>query len=89
LLWVSLRGQTAVALDDRRVAERCYHDLLPWGGEPAGMSSGSVTLGPVALVLGDLARLLGLDTARDHYDRAVKVAEHVGSPHWARAARER
>lgn len=89
LLWMSLRGQTAVALDDRRVAEHCYHDLLPWGGELAGMSSGSVTLGPVALVLGDLARLLGLDTARDHYDRAVKVAEHVGSPHWARAARER
>ncbi|MBN6056848.1 hypothetical protein JYK22_33280 [Nonomuraea sp. RK-328] len=40
-------------------------------------------------MLGDLAGLLGLGTARDHYVRAVEVAEGVGAPHWARQARER
>jgi DNA-binding SARP family transcriptional activator len=89
LLWTSLRGQTAMALGARDVAERCYRDLLPWDGELAGMHSGSVTFGPVALVLGDLARLLGLEAAGRHYARAEEVAERVGSPHWAKAARDR
>jgi hypothetical protein len=39
--------------------------------------------------LGDLARLLGLETAGAHYARAAEVADLVGSPHWAKAARER
>ncbi|WP_235994764.1 AfsR/SARP family transcriptional regulator [Nonomuraea montanisoli] len=91
LLWETLHAQTAVALGHREAAERCYRNLLPWDGELGGMHSGSVTLGPVALVLGDLAGLLGLgpDTARDHYARAVAVAEGVGAPRWARQARER
>lgn len=89
LLWETLRAQTAVALGDREVAERCYGNLLPWAGELAGMATGSLTLAPVALVLGDLAALLGLESARDHYAQAVEVAERVRSPHWARQARAR
>ncbi|MFG1708374.1 BTAD domain-containing putative transcriptional regulator [Nonomuraea sp. M3C6] len=85
LLWETQRAMTAVALGDREVAERCYRNLAPWDGEVAGMQSGSVALGPVALVLGDLAGVLGLDGA-GHYARAVEVAGLVGSPHWARAA---
>ncbi|NRQ34616.1 AAA family ATPase [Nonomuraea sp. NN258] len=88
LLWEQLRGQTAVALGDLEAAARCYRNLLPWEGELGGLSSGSVTLGPVALALGDLAGLLGLES-RGHYENAVRVAELVGSPHWARAAKER
>ncbi|MFI6740531.1 BTAD domain-containing putative transcriptional regulator [Nonomuraea sp. NPDC050451] len=88
LLWEGLRAQTAVALGDVEVAVRCYHNLRQWDGELAGMHSGSVTLGPVALLLGDLARLMGRDPDR-HYARAEEIAELVGSPHWARAARER
>ncbi|MFI7419473.1 BTAD domain-containing putative transcriptional regulator [Nonomuraea sp. NPDC049684] len=88
LMWQALRGQTAVALEDREVAARSYRVLLPWADELAGMSSGSITLGPVALVLGDLAELLGLP-ADGHYAQALRVAERVGSPHWAQAARRR
>ncbi|MFF5108229.1 BTAD domain-containing putative transcriptional regulator [Streptosporangium sp. NPDC000509] len=87
LLWQGLRGENAIALGDRRAAEHCYEVLLPWDGEPAGMHSGSITLGPVAQILGDLAVLLGRD-ATAHYERAVAVAERIGSPHWARRAAE-
>ncbi|MEW9554674.1 BTAD domain-containing putative transcriptional regulator [Nonomuraea sp. NPDC050783] len=89
LLWEALRAQTAVALADREVARRCYGALLPWEDRVAGLNSGSVTLGPVALVLGDLAGLLGLPAAGAHYARAAEVAAGIGSPHWAAAARER
>lgn len=87
LLWQGLRGESAIALGDRAVAEGCYRVLLPWDGELAGMHSGSVTLGPVALILGDLAVFLGHD-ASAHYEQAVRVAERIGSPHWARRAAE-
>jgi len=83
LLWQGLRGENAIALGDRRAAEHSYEVLLPWDGEPAGMHSGSITLGPVAQILGDLAVFLGRD-ATAHYERAVAVAERIGSPHWAR-----
>ncbi|MER7207844.1 BTAD domain-containing putative transcriptional regulator [Streptosporangium sp. NPDC000239] len=85
LIRLTLRARNAVTLGDREVARRCYEDLLPWDDELAGLSSGSVTLGPVAHVLGDLAELLGEDGA-GHYARAVRVAERIGSPHWAREA---
>ncbi|MEU6792477.1 BTAD domain-containing putative transcriptional regulator [Nonomuraea wenchangensis] len=88
LLWETMHAQTAVALGDRETAARCYDTLLPWEDRVAGLSSGSVTLGPVAQVLGDLARLLELPAAGAHYARAARVAERIGSPHWAAAARE-
>lgn len=85
LLWQAMRGQTAVALGDRAVAARAYELLLPWEGELGGLHSGSITLGPVAQVLGDLAELLGLD--HGHYAVAAEVAGRLPSPHWAAAAR--
>ncbi|NUR84286.1 MAG: ATPase, partial [Nonomuraea sp.] len=88
VMWETLRGQTALLLEDRETAARSYRTLLSCDGELAGLSSGSVTLGPVALLLGDLAVLLGLP-ASGHYAKALKVAEQVGSPHWAQAARHR
>ncbi|GAA3091321.1 BTAD domain-containing putative transcriptional regulator [Streptosporangium carneum] len=88
LIRLALRAENAVALGDREVAERCYEELLPWDDELAGLSSGSVAIGPVAHTLGDLAVFLGRDGS-EHYAKAVRVAERVGSPHWARrAARE-
>ncbi|WP_214415333.1 BTAD domain-containing putative transcriptional regulator [Sphaerisporangium fuscum] len=86
---MSLRGETAVALGDHRIAERCYEELLPWRGELGGLHCGSVTVGPVAHILGDIALLLGrADVAAGHFEQAVQVAEQVGSPHWAERARQ-
>ncbi|MGV9597060.1 BTAD domain-containing putative transcriptional regulator [Streptosporangium sandarakinum] len=87
LIQTALRAENAVALDDRPTAERCYEELLPWGGEAAGLHCGSVTLGPVAHILGDLAEALGRDGAA-HYATAERVAERLGSPHWAGRAAE-
>ncbi len=62
---------------------------LPLAGEMAGLSSGSVTHGPVDHFLGDLARYLGdEEAARRHYAAAAEIAERVGSAFWADRARE-
>ncbi|WP_051864747.1 BTAD domain-containing putative transcriptional regulator [Streptosporangium roseum] len=85
LVRLALRAENAVTLGDREVSERCYEELLPWDGELAGLHSGSITIGPVAHILGDLAESLGRDGSA-HYATAVRVAERAGSPHWARRA---
>jgi DNA-binding SARP family transcriptional activator len=85
LIRLALRAENALALGDREVSERCYRELLPWDGELAGLGSGSITIGPVAHILGDLAESLGRDGSA-HYATAVRVAEQVGSPHWAHRA---
>ena len=85
LLWQTMRGQTAVALRDIPVATTMYALLLPFAAELGGMHSGSMTLGPVAQTLGDLAELL--DRPHDHYTEAAGVASHLNSPHWEAAAR--
>jgi DNA-binding SARP family transcriptional activator len=86
LLWKAMRAQNAVLLGDPAVGAECYAALTPWAGELAG-GNGSVTLGPVDQILGDLALLLGHpDAAAAHYAAAAKVAEQVGSPHWTASA---
>ncbi|WP_432929227.1 BTAD domain-containing putative transcriptional regulator [Microbispora sp. CA-135349] len=88
LVLMSLRSDNAITLGDREVAGECYRLLLPYDGELAGLRSGSVTLGPVAHSLGDLAVFLGRPgDAEAHYLRAAEVAGQVGSPHWVEAAR--
>ncbi|MBO4275338.1 AAA family ATPase [Microbispora triticiradicis] len=88
LLLMSLRSDNAAALGDREVAAECYELLLPYDGELAGLHSGSVTAGPVAHTLGDLAVFLGRPGDADaHYRRAAEVARQAGSPHWEEAAR--
>ncbi|MBE3012255.1 AAA family ATPase [Microbispora sp. NEAU-D428] len=88
LVFMSLRADNVIALGHRAAAEECYRLLLSSDGELAGLHSGSVTLGPVAHTLGDLAVFLGRPgDAEAHYLRAAEVARQVGSPHWEEAAR--
>ncbi|GAA3443739.1 BTAD domain-containing putative transcriptional regulator [Planomonospora venezuelensis] len=88
--WVvrlALRAENAIGLRDAAVAERCHRELVPWEDELAGFQTGSVVYRPVAHILGDLAEFLGRDGSV-HYARAVRTAELVGAPHWAREAAE-
>jgi hypothetical protein len=83
-----LAAIAAVRLGDRDRMTRLYDALLPAAGELAGAGSGLVTLGPVAQHLGDLAAALGRPAqAREHYTRALAVAERAKAPHWAATAR--
>lgn len=84
-LGMAMRSETAVALGDREVAAECYEALRPWAGTLAGLSSGTVTLGPVDETLGRLARLLGLPSD-EHFRGAVALAERLGAHHWAARA---
>ncbi|TKK87986.1 ATPase [Herbidospora galbida] len=88
LLDLAARSENAIALAARETAEECYRLLLPEEGEMAGLNSASITFGPVAHTLGDLAVFLGRpEAAAGHYRRAVEVARQVGSPHWEQGAR--
>ncbi|WP_258572283.1 hypothetical protein [Actinomadura parmotrematis] len=85
-----LHGTNARALGDRDTAARMYGLLLPWADEPAGMHCGSIALAPCALYLAELAEWLGdPDAARGHRAAALRAAERLGSPHWARRAAQR
>ncbi|MFC4942246.1 BTAD domain-containing putative transcriptional regulator [Pseudonocardia sp. GCM10023141] len=80
-LWTVLRAEVAVGLGDREVAARCYDELLPWAGTFAGLSSGTVTLGPVDRVLADLAALLGHPPEQQaaHRRAAAALAASMGA----------
>ncbi|RJL35704.1 BTAD domain-containing putative transcriptional regulator [Bailinhaonella thermotolerans] len=83
--FTTLRAMAVVALDDRDAAEEVYAALLPHrDGPPAGATSLSVALRPVAHVLGELALLLGRDRqAAAHFARAAAIAAQWNAPHWA------
>ncbi|MCW0213491.1 MAG: AAA family ATPase [Pseudonocardia sp.] len=88
LLWTVLRAEIAVALADRVEGTRLHAELLPWAGSFAGLSSGSITLGPVDLALADLVLLLGRPAQQReaHLHAAARLAREVGAPHWERQA---
>ncbi|GAA1871273.1 hypothetical protein GCM10009836_60040 [Pseudonocardia ailaonensis] len=86
LLFMALRCEVAVALGDTEVAAACFAELEPWADSAAGLGSGTVSLGPVAQHLGDLATLLGRP-ADPYYRRALQIAETAGAPHWISRAR--
>jgi hypothetical protein len=87
LIFRTLRGRAAVALEDREEAAVTYAALLPFAGRVAGIGTGSYALCPVAQVLGDLAALLGRpEDAAGHYRTAVEVALTCGSLPWRRTA---
>ena len=88
LLWTVLRAEIAVAFADRVQGARLHADLLPWAGSFAGLSSGSITLGPVDLALADLATLLGRPAAEReaHLHTAARIAREIGAIHWERRA---
>jgi hypothetical protein len=85
----SLRAMAAVALADRDAAEQLHAELLPHrDGPPAGTTSLSLALPPVAHTLGELAVLLGRHAeAVDHFTRAAAIADRWHAPHWSAAAR--
>ncbi|MEV0996558.1 BTAD domain-containing putative transcriptional regulator [Nonomuraea sp. NPDC050202] len=86
MTWRALAG---MLLDDRERMVDCYDKLKPFADRVAGAGTGVVALWPVALTLGDLAIRLGQpDAAREHYEKALEVAERVGVPRWVEAARQ-
>ena len=87
-LWMVARSETAIGLDHRELAATCYAELLPWAGSLAGVSSGSITFGPVDRTLADLAGYLGRPEAerRAHLQGALELARRVGQPDWIRSA---
>ncbi|MFI5958580.1 BTAD domain-containing putative transcriptional regulator [Cryptosporangium sp. NPDC051539] len=90
LLWMAFRAENALGLGARDVAESCYRSLTPHRGTLPGMSSGSVTLGPLDTILGDLAAFLGRPhDAAAHYRDGLRTAELLGAFHWVEAASDR
>jgi hypothetical protein len=88
LIFMAVRAENAVLLDDRATAASCYEALAPWAGRLAGMSSGSITAGPVDMVLGNIAQLLGRPAdATRHYADAAELADRLGGGHWVDQAR--
>ena len=84
-----VRGLLAIALDDRDPAESAYQALLPFAARPAGADTMLITLWPVAHILGDLARYLGIPGARAHYKQALAIADHAHVEPWREAAIKR
>jgi hypothetical protein len=89
LFLTGIRGLLAIAVDDREHAQSAYQALLPYADRPAGADTMLITLGPVAQILGDLARYLGLPGAEAHYQHALAIAEHADVPMWREAAVKR
>ncbi|MEJ8278999.1 BTAD domain-containing putative transcriptional regulator [Pseudonocardia spirodelae] len=89
LIWTCVRAQVAVGLGDRAVAADCRDALRPWTGSVAGLSSGTIALGPTDLVLAELEGLLEHDggAREDHLREAARVAAELGAPHWYERAR--
>jgi len=88
-LWLFLTGiraLLAIALDDRERAESAYQALLPFAARPAGADTVLITLWPVAQILGDPARYLGIPGAQAHYKHALAIAEHAHVEPWREAA---
>ncbi|MET7335672.1 BTAD domain-containing putative transcriptional regulator [Nonomuraea sp. NPDC005650] len=87
----TLRAMASIALNDRDAAEEIYATLLPHrNGPPAGATSLSVALRPVAHTLGELAVLLGRDhEAAAHFTQAATIADQWNAPLWATEARLR
>ena len=88
LFMTGVRGLLAIAIDDLERAESAYQSLLPFAARPVGDNM-IVTLWPVAQILGDLARYLGLPGAQAHYQHALAIAERSHVELWREAAIKR
>jgi DNA-binding SARP family transcriptional activator len=89
LFQTSIRGLLGIAIDDRERAVSAYQALLPYAEQPAGADSIFVTLWPVAQILGDLARYLGLPDADAQYRKALAIGERSDVRSWCDAATRR
>jgi hypothetical protein len=90
LLWLfrtGIRGLLGIAIDDRERAESAYQALLPFAGRPAGAEL--MSFWPVAQILGDLARYLGLPGAQAYYQHALAIADQARVELWRAAALSR
>ncbi|MGY1745486.1 BTAD domain-containing putative transcriptional regulator [Blastococcus sp. SYSU D00695] len=87
-LFLYNRGLVGLGIgDDGRVAE-ALAGLAPYADTLCGIESGSVTAGPTATLLARLAAHRGDDAAAAAYrQQAVALAERLGHPGWAAAAR--
>ncbi|MER6817490.1 BTAD domain-containing putative transcriptional regulator [Spirillospora sp. NPDC000708] len=76
-LVMAIRGRRAIALGEPDLAARAYEALLPYERHVTGGATAVATIGPVAEVLADLARFLGLPeaTATAHDRKAAEVVE--------------
>ncbi|MFF0579888.1 BTAD domain-containing putative transcriptional regulator [Streptosporangium saharense] len=81
---MTVRAMAAIALDDRAAAEEIYTALLPHhDGPPAGATSLSVALRPVAHTLGTLALFLNRpQEATPHFTQSTTRATQWNAPHW-------
>jgi hypothetical protein len=86
LFLTGIRGLLVIALDDRERAESAYQALLPFAARPAGADTMLITLWPVAHILGDLARHLGIPGAQAHYQHALAIAKQAHVEPWREAA---
>ncbi len=86
LFLTGIRGLLAIALDDRERAESAYQALLPFAARPAGADTMLITLWPVAQILGDLARYIGIAGAQGHYSHALAIADQAQVELWREAA---
>jgi len=86
LFMTGVRGLLGIAVDDRERALSAYQALLPYAAQPAGAEALLITLWPVAQILGDLARYLGLPGADAHYRDALAISERAGVQSWHDAA---
>lgn len=83
-LYLGLRALAAAAVGTPEEVRRIRAELLPLRDGLPGAASLSVSLRPVAHLLGDLAVRLGeLDEAAACYRHAAEVARHRGAPVWA------
>jgi DNA-binding SARP family transcriptional activator len=89
LFLTGVRGLLGIAADDRERARSAYQALLPHAAQPAGAETLLITLWPVALILGDLARYLGLPGAGAHYRDALAISERAGVRPWRDAVTSR
>ncbi|WP_036510194.1 BTAD domain-containing putative transcriptional regulator [Nocardia aobensis] len=89
-LFLTLRGMVIAALGTAEEAAAIYRDLLRYRDRLGGADTGSFTVGPVDLVLGDLAARCGdPDLAGGHHRAALRIAEGCANQGWIDAARVR
>lgn len=85
---MAARGRLGIALRDPVRVDEAYAALTPFADLVVGGGTGTVAMGPIAQVLGELAEHYGrAGEAAEHYRRAAAVAERAGAPRWAADAR--
>ncbi|MEV6206629.1 BTAD domain-containing putative transcriptional regulator [Kitasatospora sp. NPDC051914] len=81
--FLALRAAAVLALEEHAEADELITELLPLRNLVAGAASTSVALRPIAMVLGELARMLGrTEEAAEHFAHAAEIARRWESAPW-------